>query len=61
MVWKNVLGTIQKDIAGFVEDGGWGTVLGESDEGSDVGGDEGEEGEDSEFSPGNTVSEMFIY
>lgn len=32
LVWKNVLATIQKDIAGFVEDGGWSTVLGESDE-----------------------------
>lgn len=49
LVWKNVLATIQKDIQGFVEDGGWGTVLGESD-------DEGEreeeaEAADSEFTP----------
>jgi len=44
-----VLATIQKDITGFVEDGGWGTVLGESDE-EGVEEDEAEAG-DSEFSP----------
>lgn len=49
LVWKNVLATIQKDIQGFVEDGGWGTVLGESDE--EEAEDEDPEAGDSEFSP----------
>lgn len=49
LVWKNVLATIQKDISGFVEDGGWGTVLGESDEEGQE--DEEAEAGDSEFSP----------
>jgi nucleosome binding factor SPN SPT16 subunit len=31
LVWKNVLQTITKDLDGFLADGGWGTVLGESD------------------------------
>lgn len=48
-MWKNVLATIQKDIQGFVEDGGWGTVLGESDE--EEAEDEDPEAGDSEFSP----------
>lgn len=51
LIWKNVLGTIQKDVAGFVEDGGWGTVLGESDDEEAVEGIEEEE--DSEFTPEN--------
>lgn len=58
LVWKNVLATIQKDIQGFVEDGGWGTVLGESDE--EEAEDEDPEAGDSEFSPHSEGVNQFI-
>ncbi|CAD8115753.1 unnamed protein product [Paramecium sonneborni] len=49
LVWKNVLAQIQKDIPGFVQDGGWTNILAESEEEGDEE-DDPEEG-DSEFSP----------
>ena len=57
-MWKNVLQTITKDLPGFVEDGGWATVLGGSeDEGDDEDLPEGER-EDSEFTPGESVNRI---
>lgn len=55
LVWKNVLATIQKDIQGFIEDGGWATVLGDSD-GEDESGNEFPEDE-SEFKPDGDVDD----
>lgn len=30
--WGNIMAQIRKDIAGFVEDGGWNIILGDDDE-----------------------------
>ncbi|CAD8117267.1 unnamed protein product [Paramecium sonneborni] len=49
LVWKNVLAQIQKDIPGFVQDGGWTNILAESEE--EEGEDDDPEAGDSEFSP----------
>lgn len=53
MLWKNVMKMVQKDIPGFLEDGGWATVLGD-DEGEE--GDD-EEDEESDFEPEEEDSE----
>ncbi|CAD8166538.1 unnamed protein product [Paramecium pentaurelia] len=52
LVWKNVLAQIQKDIPGFVQDGGWTNILAESEEEGDE--EDDPEAGDSEFSPGES-------
>jgi len=44
--WVNILGEIKKDLKGFLEDGGWNVILGDSDS---EGNDEEEQDQDSEF------------
>lgn len=57
LVWKNVLQTILKDLPGFIEDGGWATVLGGSDEENEDEDLLDGEKEDSEFTPGGSESD----
>ncbi len=33
--WSNILTTIKKDMRGFIEDGGWNIILGDSEDEED--------------------------